>query len=78
MRLAPDLHGRKSLWSTGLMRVLRIDDMIESDRAVFTQPLALCRLGRYLIEMHRVRCAVVRCGAVWRGVDMGFCYVVPS
>ncbi len=59
VRLAPDLHGRKGLWSTGLMRVLRIDDLIDSDRALFTQPVALYRLGRYLIDMQKV-CAWLR------------------
>ncbi len=55
VRLAPTLHARRGLWSSGFMRVLKIDEFTENDQKLFTQPLVLARLGRYLIEMHRVR-----------------------
>jgi hypothetical protein len=55
VRLAPTLHARRGLWSAGFMRVLKIDEFTENDQRLFTQPLTLARLGRYLIDMHRVR-----------------------
>jgi hypothetical protein len=54
VRLAPTLHARRGLWSAGFMRVLKIDEFTENDQRLFTQPLALARLGRYLIDMHQV------------------------
>ena len=59
MRIAPTLHARRGLWSSGFMRVLKIDEFTENDQRLFTQPLALARLGRYLIDMHKVRPARV-------------------
>lgn len=53
VRLAPTLHARRGLWSAGFMRVLKIDEFTENDQRLFTQPLALARLGRYLIDMHQ-------------------------
>jgi hypothetical protein len=55
VRLAPTLFARKGLWSTGYMRVLKIDEFTEVDQRLFTQPLALARLGRYLISMRKVQ-----------------------
>jgi hypothetical protein len=58
VRLAPSLLARRGLWHVGLMRVLKVDDMPDGDQRLFTQPLALARLGRYIIDMHRVRLRV--------------------
>ena len=55
VRLAPELLARDSLWSTGFMRVLRIDDLNDAERLLFTQPMALARLGRYVIDIERAR-----------------------
>ena len=55
-RVAPLLHKTpNAILLRGRFRVVRVTEVSDYDARLFSQPLALAKLGQFLVDMYRVR-----------------------